>query len=87
MKVRVSYTVEVDDSFRREINAWYGLPGLATREGVRRWFQAHGASMNDDLSLNAQEREDRERSTCPACRGTGGGQWNDCPSCDGNGVV
>lgn len=24
---------------------------------------------------------------CPVCRGTGGGVWNDCPTCDGNGVV
>ena len=26
-------------------------------------------------------------ATCPACRGTGGGTYNDCPTCDGNGVV
>ncbi len=26
-------------------------------------------------------------ATCPACGGTGGGQYNDCPACDGNGVV
>lgn len=24
---------------------------------------------------------------CPACRGTGGGVWNDCGYCGGNGVV
>ncbi len=24
---------------------------------------------------------------CPACKGTGGGVWNDCPTCGGNGVV
>ncbi len=24
---------------------------------------------------------------CPTCRGTGGGQYNDCSACDGNGVV
>jgi hypothetical protein len=24
---------------------------------------------------------------CPFCSGTGGGQWNDCPACDGNGVI
>lgn len=26
-------------------------------------------------------------TACPTCRGTGGGVYNDCPSCDGNGVV
>jgi hypothetical protein len=26
-------------------------------------------------------------ATCPSCRGTGGGTYNDCPTCDGNGVV
>jgi hypothetical protein len=25
--------------------------------------------------------------TCPSCKGTGGGVYNDCPTCDGNGVV
>jgi hypothetical protein len=25
--------------------------------------------------------------TCPNCKGTGGGQYNDCPTCGGNGVV
>lgn len=24
---------------------------------------------------------------CPTCHGTGGGQYNDCPTCGGNGVV
>jgi DnaJ-class molecular chaperone len=24
---------------------------------------------------------------CPTCRGTGGGVYNDCPTCDGNGEV
>jgi hypothetical protein len=26
-------------------------------------------------------------SACPTCRGTGGGVYNDCRTCDGNGVV
>jgi len=24
---------------------------------------------------------------CPACKGTGGGTYNDCPLCGGNGVA
>ncbi len=26
-------------------------------------------------------------AVCPTCGGTGGGVYNDCPTCDGNGVV
>jgi DnaJ-class molecular chaperone len=26
-------------------------------------------------------------ATCPACKGTGGGVYNDCATCGGNGVV
>lgn len=58
MRVRISYTVEVDDDFRREINNFYGQEGLASREEVKRWFEQYGESMNDDLSAAAQERED-----------------------------
>lgn len=56
MKVRVVYTVDVDDDIRREINAYHGRPGLATREQVRDWYRTHGESMNDDLGWRAQER-------------------------------
>lgn len=51
MKVRVTYTEEVDDDFRRAINVYYGKEGLATREDVKRWFWLHGQSMNDDLQM------------------------------------
>jgi hypothetical protein len=57
MRVRISYTVDVDDQFRREINRWYGRPGLASREEVKRWFERNGSSMNDDLSLQADADE------------------------------
>ena len=58
MKVRVSFTVEVDDSFRREINAWYGRSGLASRDEVRAWYEANGTSMDDDLSMAADEADE-----------------------------
>lgn len=61
MKVRIEYTIEVDDDFRREINRWYGQPGLASRKDVKDWFRDYGESMNDDLSLNAMKREEHER--------------------------
>ncbi len=28
-----------------------------------------------------------EWAPCPTCRGTGGGEYNDCPACGGNGVM
>lgn len=49
MRVRVAYTVTVGDDYRRAINAFYGRPGLATREEVRRWLEAFGSSMDGDL--------------------------------------
>jgi hypothetical protein len=49
MKVRVSYTVEVNDDYRQAINDWYGKPGLASRDEVRQWLRAYGDSMDADL--------------------------------------
>lgn len=50
MKVKISYTVDVDNDFRRRINAYYGKDGLATREEVQQWYYMHGQNMNDDLN-------------------------------------
>lgn len=55
MNVHVSYTIEVDDEFRRELNRYYGEPGKATRNDVKRWFEAHGQS--GDLILADQSEE------------------------------
>lgn len=60
MKVRICYTVEVDDDFRRGINRFYGRPGLADREAVKNWFEAYGASMNDDIMWTEQKAAERE---------------------------
>lgn len=38
-------------------------------------------------TLDAIRESQTYPSPCPVCRGTGGGTWNDCPACDGNGVV
>lgn len=35
MKVRIEYTVDVSDDYRRAINLHYGRPGLATRDEVK----------------------------------------------------
>lgn len=49
MKVHVSYTVVVDDFFRRAINEHFGREGLATRAQVRNWYESVGHSMDNDL--------------------------------------
>jgi hypothetical protein len=43
----------------------------------------------DRPTLAEAEADERQGGPepCPACRGTGGGQYNDCPYCDGNGCV
>lgn len=49
MKVRVAYTTDVGDDYRRAIRAFYGLPGLATRAEVRDWLMRYGSSEDDNL--------------------------------------
>lgn len=49
MKVKIEYTTEVSDDYRRAINIFYGRPGLATRDEVKRWIQSYGSSGDDDL--------------------------------------
>lgn len=63
MRVRVAYTVEVDDDIRREINEWYGRPGLANREQVQAWYRSNGESMDDDLSDLAAVSRHRAEAT------------------------
>ena len=57
MRVRISYTVEVGDDYRRAIRAFYGKDGLATREEVRAWVQRYGDSMDDDLMRGTEDEE------------------------------
>lgn len=56
MKVRVSYLVEVDDEFRRRINIYYGRPGLANRDQIKRWFEMYGESMNQDMPDTEEDK-------------------------------
>lgn len=57
MRVRISYVVDVDDDIRREINEWYGRPGLADRDEIKNWYRSVGHSMDDDLSDMASRRD------------------------------
>jgi DnaJ-class molecular chaperone len=44
--------------------------------------------MDDEREADEREARAREEARrCPRCKGTGGGEWNDCPSCDGNGII
>jgi hypothetical protein len=65
VKVRVAYSVTVDDDYRRAIRLHYGQPGLATRAEVRDWLQAHGSAGDDDLMWDLQQH-DAEIDRCIA---------------------
>lgn len=58
MKVRIAYTVDVDDVIRREINDYYGREGLADREEIKRWYETFGGSEDDNLAWSAQLKEE-----------------------------
>jgi hypothetical protein len=59
MKVRVTFTIDADEFIRREINVFYGKPGLATRDEVRDWFRSKGQDDGGDaLSVQAYYRND-----------------------------
>lgn len=61
MKVRVAYTIEASDDYRRAINLHYGKSGLATRAEVRRWLRDHGSAEDDSLMWDLQQREEAGR--------------------------
>ena len=54
MKVKVSFTAEYPDWWRRGIRRWYGKEGLATRAEIIAWVKTYGTSMDDDLSYIEQ---------------------------------
>lgn len=62
MRVRVSYSTDVEDDYRRAINAYFGLPGLASRQDVKDWLRMHGTSMDDDLMRELDPKEEREKA-------------------------
>lgn len=55
MRVRVTYTVEVDDDYRRAIRQFYGLAGLATRQEVVNWLRLYGSSEDDNLAFESNK--------------------------------
>lgn len=61
MRVRISYTVEVDDDFRRGIRRYYGK-GLATRQEVKDWCERYGNSEDDNIAWQEQQVREGESS-------------------------
>jgi hypothetical protein len=51
MRVRIAYTIDVSDEYRRAIREYYGQEGLATREEIKNWWREYGESMNENLAL------------------------------------
>lgn len=60
MRVRVNYTVDVDDEFRRALAQRTGTDGLATREQVRHWYERNGQGADDIVFAEDPEDADRE---------------------------
>ena len=50
MRVRIEYTAEMDDDYRRGVRLYYGQEGLATGQELKDWFFSHGSSMDDEIS-------------------------------------
>ena len=57
MRVRICYTAEVDDTYRRAINHYYGMPGLASRQDVKDWLEVHGSSCDEDILTDLENSE------------------------------
>ena len=60
MRVRVSYTVNVDDHYRRAVNLFYGECGLATRKQIRDHFWLYGQTADDDMRHTLDKTEGRD---------------------------
>jgi len=49
VKVRVTFTVDVDDRFRRALNHYYGREGLASRSDIQKWYESNASSVDADM--------------------------------------
>lgn len=57
MKIRVSYTVEIDENFRRAWRAYYGKSGLATRKELKEHFEKYGGLIDDDILTEFENKK------------------------------
>jgi hypothetical protein len=62
MKVRVSYTAEVTDDYRRALAFYRGDESgrMATRQELKDWFWLNGQTEDDDI-MQCWERHCEER--------------------------
>lgn len=76
-----------------EAREYYSLCDQARALGIDTVATEETSVDLDSVAKLREQVETAERAVwlaqpkCPACRGTGGGVYNDCPTCDGNGVV
>ena len=63
MHVKISYTVDVDDFFRRAISHHIGKTHKATRKEIKQHFEAYGNSVNDDLVFEYSRAEEEREET------------------------
>ena len=61
MRVRMG-TIEVDGEFRRRLNIYMGLTGLATRAEVKSWRENNGTSLDCDIEHETEEEWFAEQS-------------------------
>jgi hypothetical protein len=54
MKIKISYTVEVNDWFRRAINFRYGVLKPATREQIKNFYYLYGQTLDDNITNEYQ---------------------------------
>ena len=55
MKVRVVITETFTDEMRRALNAYYGEPGLATREDLKKMIRTYNPLEWDDILDEGRE--------------------------------
>jgi len=72
VKVRVSYTVEVTDAWRRAYRASIGHKGLATREEVQGWFEQFG-TRDEAIENYLAKGDELGPRGCAACGDQGCG--------------
>jgi len=60
MKVRVCFTVDVDDEFRKALRNRHGERGLATRKEVAQWYRNNASSVDDDLMYDYDRNKKRD---------------------------
>jgi len=61
MRVRVAYTIDVSDDYRRAIRAHYDKDGLATRAEVQGWLRRFGESEDENLMWDLENDGSGER--------------------------